>query len=414
MSHGHSQCGGIVRLSAAIAALVLGLGSLATRAQFVEVDSARISLEEFQWQVEQLDATPHQRKEMEIAYARYAAEYDAAKQVNDRQVRWVWSHTDAYHSWYDGRPREQFVESLSAESRRANEEWEKVRQEIEGRYFDRLAVIAAGRDDDVESFKRHRLRFMSFNDDRVYEDRGWEVDLIDIVRSKFPGLMDEPDVRAAMTDYELALHQVLLDLQAYRAERDAVWRRFRAERMAIEAAGGDTSANKAGRRVWLVRGQEMVYRLRSIQQRHAARILAAVRDETIRIELEEAYHVALWAMLAKERALTPEIAFSEALARRDLSTSQRERLDAARQAFRQKRRHAAAGFERPYLDLHHPDHYDAYWRLLDSGENDAAQAVFTPQSERWQRLSEAWKVECANMIGEVKAICAEAGSEASP
>lgn len=399
-----------------LAAWSIGLGVLAPPggAQFVQIDSARIPAEEFRWQIEQLDPSPPLREAMEIAYARYAEEYDAARRVHDSLDRWIWSSTEGDDRWYGGLPRDEFRETVVVEYQSNDRRWEEAWREIETHYFERLSSIAPSREDMLESFKRKRLRFREFNDNRVYEDRGWEVDLADITVSVSKSLLDDPDVAASLLDYELGLHRVLLDLESFRREREAQMQRIRDRMEAARVTGAEDAEALADRSRLFVKGSELTFQLRSVQQAGAKRILMSVSDPANRVDLEEAFYVALWAMLFEERSLTPETAFNEALARRDLSAAQRAQVLAVRGAYRDERRRAMADFEQTYLDQFSAALHEQYWRLWSAGEREAANAVFEPPRAQWTNQREKWIGACGKFMERLRAILAEQPAETSP
>lgn len=118
-----------------------------------------------------LDFTPAQQRAAETKFAAYEREFDDAHAAYVAMINWLWTAT-ASENWYGGESTEPFTGTVSRKGRLADEAWRFAARRLESEGCDELGRIAVGREEQVESLRRVRLR------ERMFPSQGysWEPD----------------------------------------------------------------------------------------------------------------------------------------------------------------------------------------------------------------------------------------------
>src|SRR6202008_1760223 len=100
--------------------------------------------------------TPAQRPAAETMYAEYAREFDDGWKMYNDGLQWLWSTTGS--NWSGGEPTKAFSDRSRRENHAIDEQWQRGARRLETQYFDRLASIAIGQEEAIESLQRKHRR----------------------------------------------------------------------------------------------------------------------------------------------------------------------------------------------------------------------------------------------------------------
>src|SRR5205085_12093414 len=115
-------------------------------------DRLRITREELEHHIAELDLPIAQREAAQAMYAAYEREFEESHDTLEKLYTWIFPSNDepVYEAGINN--------ALAAECHQIEDQWWVGARALESRYFDKLAALAPGLEPKVQALRRERLR----------------------------------------------------------------------------------------------------------------------------------------------------------------------------------------------------------------------------------------------------------------